>query len=346
MISSPSNQTPSDGVQSGRFQVLALSGGGFRGLYTAKIVADLEEAIGAPFASRFDLIAGTSVGGILGLALAMEIPASRIVRLFIDHGRQIFQKRFSLGGLIRAPYSAQALQELLGASDLFGQHVLGACKHPVIVPAINYTTGQATLFKTPHHPDLSVDHRAPLVDIALATSAAPSYFPRHVYAHCQYVDGGLFANAPGSLALHEATEYFGREVESVHILSIGTMSSRFTVDPRRSADGGALDWGGGNPLKMPRRLFNLSISVQEVLSCHMLARRLSDRYVHVDDPLADERSRAVALDKTDTAAQQVLLGVAGERSKVCKADPKIKPFLEHSSSKPVFYHGEHKGSPC
>lgn len=70
-----------------KFQILAPSGGGFRGLYTAKILADLEEEIGSPVATKFDLIAGTSVGTILALAIAMEIPASKIVDLFAEHGR-------------------------------------------------------------------------------------------------------------------------------------------------------------------------------------------------------------------------------------------------------------------
>lgn len=341
--------TPPSADRSGtsaRFQVLALSGGGFRGLYTAKVLADLEDSLGAPIASRFDLIAGTSIGGILSLAVALEIPASRMVKLFTDHGPEIFKKRWSLGGLLRAPYSAQRLKELLGDEDLFGTRLLGACKHPVIVPAINYTTGQAVMFKTPHHQDLSRDHKIPLVDVALATSAAPAYFPRHLYNNCQYVDGGLFANAPGAIAVHEATEYFRRPIDTVHLVSIGTMSSRFTVDARRRPDGGLFDWGNGNPLKTPRRLFNLSISVQEVQSCHMLARRLGQRYVHIDDPVSDERSRAIALDKTDAAAREVLLGVAGERSKFCMGDPKVKAFLEYSSSDPVFYHGEYKGAAC
>ena len=343
---SPPSRAASAKSKRDRFQVLALSGGGFRGLYTAKVVADFEDAIGAPFGSRFDLIAGTSSGGILGLALAMEIPAARIVKLFAEHGQEIFKKRWSCAGLLRAPYSAARLKSLLSADELFGSRLLGACKHAVIVPAINYTTGQAVLFKTPHHPDLGHDHRTPLVDVALATSAAPGYFPRHIYDNCQYVDGGLFANAPGSLAIHEATEYFSQPVDTVHLLSIGTMSSRFTVDTRRNPTGSAVDWGGGNPLKMPRRLFNLSISVQELLSCHMLSRRLGRRYVHVDDTASDERSRAVALDKADADARQILLGVAGQRSKFCLGDQNVRDFLEYSSSEPVFFHGEHRGVPC
>lgn len=322
------------------FHVLALSGGGFRGLYTAKVIADLEQSIGAPFASRFDLIAGTSVGGILALALALEIPASQIVDLFVKHGREIFDRQWSLFGLFRAPYSSMKLKALLQAEDLFGSRLLGACKHPVIVPAINYTTGQAVVFKTPHHVDLQRDHLIPLVDVALATSAAPAYFPRHRYANNQYVDGGLFANAPGLLALHEATEYLQRDADDVHLLSIGTMSSRFTVDAGRTPTGGTFDWGGLNPLNMPKRLFGLSISVQEVLSFHMLSRRLGQRYMHVDDEINDSRARSVALDKTNAAAKEILQGVAHERSKHCLGNPKVQAFLEHSPSEPVFFHGE------
>ncbi|MFN4361259.1 MAG: CBASS cGAMP-activated phospholipase [Hylemonella sp.] len=324
-----------------RFQALALSGGGFRGLYTAKVIADLEQSMGgAPFATRFDLIAGTSIGGILALALALEIPAARIVKLFQEHGGEIFAKRFSMGGLLRSPYSTDRLRELLQQDDLFGNHLLGACKHPVIVPAINYTTGQAVVFKTAHHSTLRRDYLMPLVDVALATSAAPSYFPRHLYDHKQYVDGGLFANAPGMLALHEATEFLDAEIGNVHLLSIGTMSSSYTVDPRRAPTGGAFDWGGWWPLNMPKRLFGLTISAQEGVTANMLRHRLGSRFVMVDDLLTDERARAVQLDSTDQYAQQILLGTASDRSKHCLGDPNVQAILEHSPSEPVFFHGE------
>ncbi|WP_457833194.1 patatin-like phospholipase family protein, partial [Staphylococcus aureus] len=73
-----------------RFQILALSGGGYRGLFTAKVLADLEQEIGGPIAAKFDLIAGTSIGGILALAVAMEVPAEQMVSLFEKHGEKIF----------------------------------------------------------------------------------------------------------------------------------------------------------------------------------------------------------------------------------------------------------------
>ncbi|WP_457825796.1 patatin-like phospholipase family protein, partial [Staphylococcus aureus] len=72
-----------------------------------------------------------------------------------------------------------------------------------MIPAINYSSGLPQIFKTAHHKDFKRDHTFRLVDIALATSAAPGYFPRHCFNNNQYVDGGLYANAPGMLAVHE-----------------------------------------------------------------------------------------------------------------------------------------------
>lgn len=322
-----------------RFQVLALSGGGYRGLYTAKILADLEQDIGGPIGRRFDLIAGTSIGGILALAVAMEIPAEQMVKLFEKHGPEIFKRRFSMRGIMRAPYSQEPLKRLLSAPELFDQQTLGICKHPVIVPAINYSTGQPQLFKTPHHTTFKRDHQFSLVDIALATSAAPGYFPRHTFNNNQYVDGGLYANAPGLLALHEAQTFLGQHPDTVHLMSIGTMSSKFTADPRHNRGGGTYDWGGINPANMPKRLFGLSISVQESLSDFMLKHRMGSRYVHIDDVLTDERARAVALDKANAPAREVLLGAASERSKICIGREDCQAFLRHRIVTPKFYYG-------
>jgi len=323
-----------------RFQVLALSGGGYRGLYTAKILADVEEHIGGPIGRHFDLIAGTSIGGILALAVALEIPAKDMVKLFEDHGEAIFKRRASLFGIARAPYSQAGLTNLLTGNKVFGQRKLESCIHPVIVPAINYSTGLPVVFKTPHHFDFVRDLNYSLVDIALATSAAPGYFPRHVFDNRQYIDGGLFANAPGVLALHEAQHFFGRPREEVCMVSIGTMSSRFTVDPRRNRSGGTFDWGGGNPAATPKRLFGIAISAQESLVHNMLGHQL-EHYYHVDDALTDERAGAVALDKVNAAAREVLLGAGGERAKWCLGDSKFREYLQHIAPTAVFYHGLH-----
>jgi patatin-like phospholipase/acyl hydrolase len=327
--------------EASRFQILALSGGGFRGLYTARILADIEQHIREPIARKFDLIAGTSIGGILALALAREIPASEMVALFERHGGAIFKKRFTPLGFLRASYDPSPLRDLLSGPALFGDRLLGSCKHRVIIPSINYTSGQPVTFKTPHAASFVRDHTLRLVDIALATSAAPMYFPRHVFGNSQYVDGGLFANAPGLLALHEAETVLGQAVDDVHLLSIGTMSSLFTVNPKRNRAGGTLDWGGIFPANTPKRLFGLAISVQESITNSMLKHRLTDkRYLHVDDILSNDKAHAVALDKTDHAAREALLGSATEQSKRCLGNDRFMQFLKHTPTTPVFYHGE------
>ncbi|GAB2601390.1 hypothetical protein GCM10027034_38230 [Ramlibacter solisilvae] len=322
-----------------RFQILSLSGGGFRGLYTAQVLADLEAELGEPIARHFDLVAGTSVGGILALAVAMEIPAKKIVELFVEHGEDIFKKRLSLLGILRSSYSSGPLAKLLEAEDLFGERLLGECLHPVVVPSINYSTGKPVLFKTPHHENFKRDHTYRLVDVALATSAAPAYFPRHTFNNNQYVDGGLFANAPGILANHEALTFFGRAQEDVWMLSVGTMSALFTVDPRGNREGGTLDWGGWSPAETPKRLFGLAISVQESLTDFILKHCLQGRYQHLDDDLTERRANAVALDKANAAAREVLQGTAAERSKFAIGDPVIRNFFNHRPQAARFHYG-------
>lgn len=324
------------------FQILSLSGGGYRGLFTARILADLEERIGTHIATRFDLIAGTSIGGILALALALEVPAKRMVTLFEERGEDIFKKRWSFLSYLRSPYTQASLAELLESDALFGQRTLGACAHRVIVPAINHTNGRPVLFKTPHHPSFGTDHKHRLVDVALATSAAPGFFPRHTFNNCQYVDGGLFANAPGLLALHEAEHFLGQQRRNIHVVAIGTMSAKFTVDPRRNRNGGALDWGGWKPANMPKRLFGVSISAQETLVHNLLGHTIaSGQYHHLDEDLSDERARAVALDKTDRAAREILLGSAAECAKRALGNTSILALLDRIAPQPTFHHGEH-----
>lgn len=323
------------------FQILALSGGGYRGLFTARVLADIEEEIGEPIATRFDLIAGTSIGGILALALALEIPAINLVKLFESNGNRIFKKQFSLGGLWSAPYTQSALQELLSAEELFGNKTLGDCRHPVIVPAINYTTGLPVVFKTPHHPDFVRDYKHKLVDVALATSAAPGFFPRHVFENCQYVDGGLFANAPGLLAAHEAQHFLGQKRNALRVVAIGTMSAKYTVDPRRERSGGTRDWGGWWPPNTAKRLFGVAISAQESLVNNILSHRFpnNSQYFHIDEDLTDERAQAVALDKTDRAAQEVLLGSAKECSKRWLGNPAFRELLKYKAPPALFHRG-------
>ena len=325
----------------GHHQVLALSGGGYRGLYTAKLISLIEKHTKRPFASHFDLIAGTSIGGILALALAREIPAEKMVELFEKRGSAIF-KRTAMG-YRRARYSPETLKNLLGDGDVFGDLTLADCQHPVLIPSVNYSTGNPQMFKTSHAPQLVADHGQKLVDIALATSAAPTFFPRHVLDDSQYVDGGLIANAPGMIALHEAEFYLGIPLDSIRLLSIGTMAVKPAVNPSANRAGGVKDWGSGavlKSLKMTERLMELTISANETLTDYMLRQRLGDeRYLRVDEQLSGAQAAAVGLAETGAAAREVALGRAAQRARALLGSDKFHEWLSYQASRAKFYHG-------
>lgn len=319
-----------------QFHILALSGGGFRGLYTATLLAAVEEALGTPLATRFDLICGTSVGGILALGLAKEIPAHELKNLFLNHGRVIFNRRLVLRGLaLFARHTNRGLKGVL--TEQFGDTTLGDLGHPVLIPTVNYTTGLAKVFKTPHHKTFEIDHKATLIDVAMATSAAPTYFPIYATPRGKFVDGGLIANAPGLLGLHEAVEYFGIDEQSVRVLSIGTMSSGRTIRGDSSLDLGFMRWRG--------RLFDLIISAQESLTDNMLQHRLGDRYFRIDDAVEPDQAKDISsLDKVDQRAIDTLAARGIDRAQRVLGHSKFQPFREYHATPANFFHGRKKNA--
>jgi predicted acylesterase/phospholipase RssA len=317
-----------------RFQILALSGGGYRGLFTARNLELMEEQYGGHVADRFDLIAGTSVGAIMALALACRVPAKDLRELFEKHGGEIFKPRGLTAGWLGAKYDSASLRKLLETDKYLGKRLLGESKTRLLIPAVNYTTGAPQAFKTPHHENFGRDHRLSMVDIAMATSAAPTYFPIYKMNSQQYVDGGLIANAPGLLAVHEARTFLNRDPADIHLLAIGTASSRVTADPTLTLDRGIKRWG--------RKVFDLTISAQESLSKFMLGHTLSNRYLDMDVVLTEAQAASVGLDKTDKAAIEVLLarGTAVAQEFFGRAD--FRAFMQHKPEEPAFHHGPNR----
>ncbi|HZF29751.1 MAG TPA: CBASS cGAMP-activated phospholipase [Gammaproteobacteria bacterium] len=331
-----------------RFQILALSGGGYRGLYTAELLRRLEEENGGqPIGRRFDLIAGTSIGGILALAVACEIPASRLVEVFETQGHLIFARRGFAGalsrvsgfvdsyvyGLVRSRYSHAGLRDVLADETVFGGNLLDHCLHPVIVPAVNYSTGTTRVFKTPHHENNRQDYRRSLVDVALATSAAPVFFPHHVIDDQIYVDGGLVANGPALLGLHEAETLFGRSAADIHVLSIGTIETSTTASTRGRLNKGILPWG--------KDLFALTIAAQERLLNQMLSHRVTEeRHVRIDTRLEKDQASDIGLDVVSPSAIRALKGQAANAFQWIVNDRRLREMLLHESSPGVFFHGK------
>ncbi|AKR42356.1 CBASS cGAMP-activated phospholipase [Methylophilus sp. TWE2] len=320
------------------YHVLALSGGGYRGLYTATILTELEKAFGQPIAKHFDLICGTSVGGILALGLANEIPASNLKLMFEDEGKTIFQSR----NLIRkvfgywgcAKHDNSGLKTVL--KKYFNDTTLGELKHRVFVPSVNYTTGRGQFFKTPHHKSFEMDHRMSLVDVALATAAAPVYFPLFKHSRGVFADGGLVGNSPGFFGLHEIRQFLAPDQKvRVRVLSIGTMTIGATVGGDVSLDRGFGKWRGD--------LFDLVISAQESSVDYMLRHELKDDYFRIDDQATPDQSEDVKdLDRVSNAATNTLKTRGMHAAQKALGDAKFAPFRAHLASPAIFFHGPRK----
>lgn len=213
-------------------RILCLDGGGIKGLFEAQILADLEESIGEPLYLYFDMFSGTSTGAIIAAGLAYGIPAAKIRDLYTECAKDIFpqdRKVFrTLNRIFRSKFSNKALANQL--NKIFADAKIGDCKTRLLIPSVNLSTGKVQVFKTSHAPDLIYDYQRKIVDVLLATTAAPTYLPPHQMNSGTYIDGGIGANNPSLLALTEAvSSRCGWKQEDIYLLSLGCMESISTV---------------------------------------------------------------------------------------------------------------------
>lgn len=232
--------------------ILSIDGGGIRGIIPATVLADLEERTGKPICALFDLIAGTSTGGILATALsapdARGLPkhtAKEVLAAYFLHGGEIFHKSTlravtTLGGLIRPRYSPRVLNTLL--SQYLGEVRLHATLTEILVTAYDMASSTPWFFKTSfarHHRN-SLDDPL-LTEVAYATAAAPTYFPPLTLSgHC-LVDGGVFASNPALCAYAQARNMYPAERDFL-LVSLGTGAQAHDRPCSKVKNWGIVDW--------------------------------------------------------------------------------------------------------
>jgi uncharacterized protein len=308
-------------------RILALSGGGYLGLYSAAVLAALEEHVGEPIGRRFDLVAGTSVGGIIAAAVAFELPLPQLVRFFVDHGTEVFSPRAMPSGAVgrlldlsRAVLGPKYGHEALRAAlhERLGEVTFAQALHPLVLPAVNVTRGLTKVFKTPHTPASRGDEHIRVADAVLAACAAPAYFPSVTIDGALYADGGLFAVAPDQVALHEAEHFMGVAVERISMLSIGTATVGYQPAGGIDPDAGAVGWLSDG------RLILTLMAVQQQHVQAMMEDRLGSRYLRLD---ADWPSGAgLGIDIATAHAAQTLTTLA-ERTVRELDRRRLKDFL-------------------
>lgn len=218
-----------DNVASNRpekFKILSIDGGGIKGVFPAAFLAELEKSVDGRICHYFDLIAGTSTGGIIALGLGIGLTAAEITTFYERQGAKIFPAERTtalqrlLGSLLSSKYSAEPLRVAL--TGVFNESTLGDSKVRLLIPSFNVNTGEIHIYKTRHHQRFLTDFRVRMVDVALATTAAPTYFPAHRGAGgAIYIDGGLWANNPVGNAVIEAVSWLGKKPQDVDVLSLG-----------------------------------------------------------------------------------------------------------------------------
>ena len=228
------------------FSILALDGGGIRGIFSAAVLAFFEEDLGIRIPDHFDLIVGTSTGAIIALGLGAGMRPAEIVELYAHRKDEIFPpaRRRAPGkarSLLRSKYRPDGLEAALRTA--FGDRLLCESGVPLVIPSFDLGRRGVHVFKTPHHERLRRDWRVSMVDVALAASAAPTFFPAHTLPdeHVRLIDGGVWANNPSTVAVTEAVSLFGQPLDNIKLLNIGTITSN-AVRARHLDTGGLFSW--------------------------------------------------------------------------------------------------------
>ena len=240
----------SDGVS---FRILALDGGGLKGAFTAAALATWEKQTGQRIVDHFDLVAGTSTGGILALGIGLGLSGQRMLDFYKNSGPVIFpmtrfrsRAKHIVKHWLMPKFSQETLHRELEAALYQGGKTLclkdSQCR--LVIPTYHAVAGVSHLFRTPHHPDLTADANTPAADAALATSAAPTFFTAakiaNMVAESGYFDGGVWANSPVMAAIIEAVCFLRIPIERVDVLSVGTTDEPFTV--REQTRAGIIGW--------------------------------------------------------------------------------------------------------
>lgn len=263
-----------DGVS---FRILSLDGGGLKGAFTASVLATWEELTGRRIVDHFDLIAGTSTGGILAIGLGMGLSGKQMLEFYKNKGSTIFpvtslsdKLSHKIRHLFCPKYAQNVLLNELRAAYNLQEAVpcLSSSRCRLVVPAYHAVAGALHVFRTPHHHCLTSDAHTEAAQVALATAAAPTYFSAariaNMITESSYFDGGVWANTPALAAVLEAVCYLQVPLDRIEVLSVGTTEEPFTV--RKQVKAGLAGW------LHKKKILDLLMNVQQEASVKLTSQ--------------------------------------------------------------------------
>jgi patatin-like phospholipase/acyl hydrolase len=237
-------------------KVLSIDGGGIRGIVPTIVLSDIEEITGERIADLFDLIGGTSTGGILALGLTKpgedgkpQYTAEELMHLYEEHGKKIFHRSIwrkveSAWSLLDEKYSPKGLEKVL--DQYFGDTRLKEALKPLIIPAYEIESRAPWFFRS-ERAKFSTSYDFPMKVVARAASAAPTYFqPEKIMTednidYWALVDGGVFANNPALCTYVEAKTIFPEDTDFL-VVSLGTGELTRRINYEDAKDWGLAQW--------------------------------------------------------------------------------------------------------
>ncbi len=298
-------------------KILAIDGGGIKGVYAASLLAEIERLCGGNICDYFDMFVGTSTGAIIVAALSVKIPAYDILELYLNKGEKIFPRDY--WKLFRGKYSTQPLKSEL--EKIFDNKKIGDACTRLLIPTYNLSTDSVQIFKTPHAKDLYFDKDKKIYEVLLATTAAPVYFSPYKMSGGVYMDGGIGANNPSLIALVEGITRCDWNKEDIMILNIGSVTNGKNTTGREKM-------GLSNFLKIQQCFMNAENQYASNI-CNLI---IGDRYIRIEETV---KSREVALDKVDKTSLKKLCDLGANSAKK-NYDMISKRFLSDMKEQLVF----------
>lgn len=323
------------------FKILSIDGGGIKGLYSASILASIESKTGKKITDHFDMICGTSTGGLIAIGLANSMSAQSLVDLYLTKGSLIFPT--SNNNFVRSfqnsyktikqifvsnKHCVQPLKRIL--EDLFKERTMKDSNNLLCIPSFNLTNGQPKVFKKAGiQTEFFVDDAISLVDVALATSAAPSYYPIHEHNNFLYTDGGVWANNPSLCGLLEAIDYYvgeGKEFDDFSILSISSVTSSSGWVHTSSKSKSIIGWN--------KNLFQTAMDGQSYFTDYFLQKIIpkiipSGTYFRIKSPqMSNAQMNLISMDRADKKALLTIQSLGHQVGNTCATRPEILEFFK------------------
>lgn len=284
------------------YRILSFDGGGIRGLVTLAILKRLEAQV-PTLIQKADVLAGTSTGGIIALGLAAGKSVDDMLSLYLDNGKDIFDDSWwdnirDIGGVTGADYDQKNLAKIL--KRVFADMQLKDLQKRVLIPSFDLDNEATDPSKRTWNPKFF--HNFPgddsdgdelVVEVALDTSAAPTFFP----SHDGFIDGGVVANNPSMAAVAQTQDRRNTDLppklEEIHLLSIGTGINLSFIKGRE------LDWGLAQWAKpLVNLLLDASMGIADFQCRHILKgtyQRIAPVFPHDTNIKMDEWKRSQEL---------------------------------------------------